>query len=100
MAPNKRSAPFSANPKKLMRPQRTRQSKNAKELARADLYDINSDAPTAINKDDSSCSHIACEAEEILKAVSNKGVARDTQTHLIRPSIGPDLVTVPLELRL
>jgi hypothetical protein len=100
MAPNKRSAPSLANPKKLMRPQRTRQSKNAKELARADLYDIDSDSPTAINKDDSSRSYIACEVEEILNTVGNKGVARDTQTHLMGPSIGPDLVTVPPELRL
>jgi hypothetical protein len=100
MAPNKRSAPSSANPKKLIRPQRTQQSKNAKELARADLYDIDSDAPTAINKDDSSRSYIACEAEEILSAAGNKGVAKDTQTHLIGPSIGLDSVTVPLKLRL
>jgi hypothetical protein len=100
MAPNKRSAPSSANPKKLIRPQRTQLSKNAKELARADLYDIDSDALMVINKDDSSCSYIACEAEEILNAAGNKGVARDTQTHSMGPSIGPDSVTVHPELRL
>lgn len=100
MAPNKRSPPSLANPKKLTRPQRTRQSKNAKELARADLYDIDSDAPIAINKDDSSYSYIAYEVEEILNAIGNKGIARDTQTHSMGPSIGPDSVTVPLELRL
>jgi hypothetical protein len=100
MVPNKRSAPSSANPKKLIRPQRTRKSKNAKELARADLYNIDSNAPTAINKDDSSCLYIACKAEEILNTAGNKGVARDIQTYLIEPSIGPDSVTVPPELRL
>ena len=81
MTPNKRSVPSLANPKKLMRPQRTRQSKNAVELASADLYDIDSDAPTAINRD-------SCEAEEILNAAGSKGIAKDAETQPMKPSIG------------
>jgi hypothetical protein len=57
-------------------------SKNAVELASADLYDIDSDAPTAINRDDS------CEAEEILNAASSKGIAKDAETPM-KPSLGP-----------
>ena len=53
-----------------MRPQRTQQSKNAVELASADVYDIalNSDAPTAFNRDRSFRSDIAYKAKEILNA--------------------------------
>ena len=77
MTPNKRSVPSSANPKKLMRPQRTQQSKNAVELASADLYDIDSDAPMVINRDDN--------------AASSKGIAKDAETQLMKPSLGPGL---------
>jgi hypothetical protein len=100
MALNKRLAPSSANPKKLIRLQRTQQSKNAKKLAKADLYNIDSNALTVINKDDSSRLYIACKVKEILNAASNKDVAKDTQTHSIRPSIRLDSIAVPLKLRL
>jgi hypothetical protein len=98
MALSKRLAPSLANPKKLMKPQRTQQSKNVVEPTSADLYDIDSDAPTAINS--SSRPYMACDAEEIPNAAGNKGVARDTDTPLMGPSVGPDSVIVPPELRL
>jgi hypothetical protein len=81
MTLNKRSVPSSANPKNLMRPQRTQQFKNAVELASADLYDIDSDAPTAINRDDS------YKAEEILNAAGSKGIAKDAETQPMKPSL-------------
>jgi hypothetical protein len=73
-----------------MRPQRTRQSKSAVELASADVYDIalNSDAPTAIDRDGSFRLYIACEAEEILNAASSKVIAKDVETQPIRRSLG------------
>jgi hypothetical protein len=82
---NKRSVPSSANPKKLMRLQRTQQSKNAVKLASTDLYDIDSNAPTAINRNDS------YKAEEILNAASSKGIAKDAKTQLIKPSLSLSL---------
>jgi hypothetical protein len=90
---SKRSVPSSANPKKLIRLQRTQQFKNAVELANADVYDIafNSNALTAINKDDSSCLYIAYKAEEILNAASSKGIAKDVETQSIRHCIGLSL---------
>jgi hypothetical protein len=94
MTPSKRSAPSSANPKKLKRPQRTQQSKNAVELDSAGLYDIDSDAPTAINRDDS------CEVEEIHNGTGSKDIAKDAKAQSMRPSIGPGSVTVSPELRL
>jgi len=91
MIPSKRSVPSSANPKKLIRPQRTRQSKNAVELASADVYDfvLDSDAPTAIDRDDSFRSYIACEAEETLNAAGSEGIAKDTKTQSMRLCVGP-----------
>lgn len=86
ITPSKRSASSSANPKKLTRPQRTRQSKNAVELASADLYDIDNAAPTAVNGDDN--------------AASSKGIAKDTE-HFNSALLSKLLkVTMSLELRL
>jgi hypothetical protein len=73
MAPRQRSVSSLANLKKLMRPQRTAQS--SVKPTSEDVYDIalDSDSSRAIDRDDSFHLHIACEAEEILDAASDKG---------------------------
>jgi hypothetical protein len=86
MTPSKRSAPSLANPKKLIRPQRIQQSKNAVELASADLYDIDSDALTTVNGDDN--------------AAGSKGIAKDAEHSDSALPSKPLKVTVSLELRL
>jgi hypothetical protein len=58
------------------------------------LYDIDSDAPTAINRDDS------YKVEEIHNSTSSKGIAKDAKAQSIRPFVGPGSATVSLELRL
>lgn len=73
MTLSKRLVPSSANLKKLKRPQRTQQSKNAVELDSVSLYNIDSDALTAINKDNS------CKAEEIHNGTSSKDIAKDAK---------------------
>ena len=75
-----------ANPKKLARPQRTAQS--FIKPASKDVYDIalDSDGSRAIDRDDSFCSYIAREAEEILNAASDKGSAKDAESQ-VRSSI-------------
>jgi hypothetical protein len=70
------------NPKKLIRPQRTKQSKSTIKLTNKDVYNIalNSNSSKAINKDNSFCSYIAHKAEEILDAASDKGNAKDAKS--------------------
>jgi hypothetical protein len=77
MISNKRSVPSSLNPKKLIRLQRTQQSKNAVELASTDLYNIDSNASTDVNRDDN--------------AAGSKSIAKDVETQLMKPSLGPGL---------
>jgi hypothetical protein len=77
MTSNKRSVPSSSNPKKLMRLQRTQQSKNAVELASTDLYNIDSNVSTDVNRDDNTA--------------GSKGIAKDTETQPMKPSLGPGL---------
>jgi hypothetical protein len=75
---SKRLVPSLANPKKLIRPQKTLQSKNAVKLASVDVYNftLKSNAPTAIDRDDSFRLYIAYKMEEILNAASSKGKLR------------------------
>jgi hypothetical protein len=72
------------NPKKLIRPQRTKQSKSTIKPTSKDVYNIalNSDSSRAIDKDDSFCLYIAREAEEILNAASDKGSAKDAKSQV------------------
>ncbi len=74
----------SANPKKLMRPQRTEQSKSTVKPASEDVYDIalDSDGSRAIDGDDSFRSYIAREAEEILDTAGDKGSAKDAESQV------------------
>lgn len=62
-----------------MRPQRTTQS--SVKPASKDVYNIalDSNSSRAINKDDSFCLYIACKADEILNAASNKGCVKDAE---------------------
>jgi hypothetical protein len=78
MAPGQRSVSSLANPKRLMRPQRTR---NTVEPASKDVYDIalDSDSPRAIDGDDCFRSHIPREADEILDAAGDKDSAKDAE---------------------
>jgi hypothetical protein len=78
--------PLLANPRKLTRLQRTQQSKNVIKLASADLYNINSDAPIAVNRDDN--------------VASSKGIAKDTKHFDSALLSKPLKVIVSLELRL
>jgi hypothetical protein len=82
MAPGQSSVSSSANPKKLMRPQRTAQS--SVKPASEDVYDIalDSDGARAIDGDDSFRSYIAREAEEILDAAGDKGSAKDAESQV------------------
>jgi hypothetical protein len=82
MAPGKSSVSSLANPKKLARPQRTAQS--SIKPASEGVYNIalDSDGSRAINGDDSFCSYIAHEVEEILNAASNKGSAKDAESQV------------------
>ena len=77
-----------ANPKKLIRLQRTAQS--SIKPASKDVYNIalNSDGPRAIDRDDSFHSYIACKAEEIFNAFVDKGIAKDVETQSAGSSIG------------
>jgi hypothetical protein len=71
-----------ANPKKLIRPQRTAQS--SVKPASEDVYNIalDSNGSRAIDGDDSFYSYIAREAEEILDAASNNGSAKDAESQV------------------
>jgi hypothetical protein len=82
MAPGQRSVSSSANPKKLMRPQKTAQS--SVKPASEDVYNIalDSDGSRAIDGDDSFRSYIAREAEEILDAAGDKGSAKDAESQV------------------
>jgi hypothetical protein len=75
---SKRLGPSLANPKKLIRPQKALQSKNAVKLASVDIYnfDLKSNASTAIDGDDSFRLYIAYKVEEILNAARSKGILR------------------------
>jgi hypothetical protein len=70
----------SANPKKLVRPQRTAQS--SIKPASEDVYDIALDSDGAISGNDSFRSFIAREAEEILDAAGDKGSAKDAESQV------------------
>jgi hypothetical protein len=78
MALRQRSVSSSANPKKLIRPQRTVKPTSG------DVYDItlNSDGSNSIDRDDSFRSYIAREAEEILDDASDKGCAKDVESQV------------------
>jgi hypothetical protein len=69
------------NPKKLIRLQRTKQSKSTAKPTSKDVYNIalNSNGSRAIDKDNSFCLYIAYKAEKILNAASNKGSAKDAK---------------------
>lgn len=106
----KRPLVSSANPKKLVMPQKTRKTKNAVKLANmnVDDVDLGSDGSTAIgqsakansnvlatqssrespalnsNGDKSFCAYIACEAEETLYATVHKRIAEDAEMQSAR----------------
>jgi hypothetical protein len=84
MVSGQRSVSSSSNPKKLMRPQRTEQSKSTIKPASGDVYDttLDSDGSRAIDGDDSFRSYIAREAEEILDAAGDKGCAKDAESQV------------------
>ena len=111
MEPRQRSVSSSLNSKKLMRPQRAEQSKNAVKPASGDVYsntlNLSSmligqpakDSGAAIsnrsiaqssrdqleldsNGDDLSHSYIAHEVEEILNVAGSKGSAKDAETQV------------------
>jgi hypothetical protein len=83
MAPGKRSVSSLANPKKLMRLERTKQSKSTIKPTSRDVYNItlNSDGSRAIDRDDSFYLYIACEVEEILDA-SDKAYVKDAKSQV------------------
>jgi hypothetical protein len=64
--------------------QRTQQSKNAVELASTDLYNIDSDAPTAVNRNDN-----AAGSKGIAKIIEHSDPA--LLSKLLKVTVSPEL---------